>query len=186
MTAPVHYVVYDLEYTAWPGSWERGWSAPGEHREIVQIGAVRVDAAFGELDSLCLLVRPRINPGLSEYFTALTGIAQADIDRLGLDFPEALAMLRAFAEPDLTLVSNGVDAEIIQENCRLCGIDSPFAGRTLDVHGELLAASGRARLVSADLPELFGLGDCGRCHDALADARAVAGALRTIRNRDAG
>jgi inhibitor of KinA sporulation pathway (predicted exonuclease) len=183
MSEPARYIVYDLEYTSWPGSWERGWSAPGEHREIVQIGAVRVDAAFRELDCLCLLVRPRINPELSDYFMRLTGIGQADVERLGRDFPEALAMLHAFAEPGLPLLANGVDAEIILENCRLCAVDYGFDGRTEDVHAELLAATGRDHLFSADLPELFGLGECGRGHDALADARAVAGALRVVRGR---
>ena len=35
-------VVCDLEYTAWAGSLQRGWSDPGEHREIVQIAAIRL------------------------------------------------------------------------------------------------------------------------------------------------
>src|SRR5882762_1688961 len=62
-------VVYDLEYTAWEGSQARGWSGPGEHREVVQIGAVRLDPHRGwaETASLARLVRPRINPRLSAY-----------------------------------------------------------------------------------------------------------------------
>jgi hypothetical protein len=39
------FVVADLEYTAWEGALARGWSAPGDFREIVQIGAVRVARA---------------------------------------------------------------------------------------------------------------------------------------------
>jgi hypothetical protein len=37
-------VVFDTEFTAWRGSMERNWAGPGEFREIVQIGAVRIDA----------------------------------------------------------------------------------------------------------------------------------------------
>ena len=46
-------VVFDLEYTAWEGSMGRCWSEDWEHREIVQIGAVLVDAAadFEQLDT---------------------------------------------------------------------------------------------------------------------------------------
>ena len=70
------FVAVDLKYTSWEGSLERGWSRPHEHREVVQIGAVRLDAGngFAEVDALDVLVRPQRNPVLSEYFVALTGI----------------------------------------------------------------------------------------------------------------
>ncbi|CAA7622680.1 conserved hypothetical protein [Magnetospirillum sp. LM-5] len=181
MSQPAGYIVYDLEYTSWPGAWERGWTGPGEHREIVQIGAVRVDAAFRELASLCLLVRPRINPTLSSYFVDLTGISQDALDARGIDVVDALESLLRFAEPDLPLVANGGDALVIAENCRLAGIADRFLGRTHDVYPRLLAATGRTHLFSADLPKLFDLAPCGRGHDALADARAVAGALAKMR-----
>ena len=36
--------VFDLEYTAWECSMARSWLTPGEFREVVQIGAVKLDA----------------------------------------------------------------------------------------------------------------------------------------------
>ena len=67
--------VFDLEYTAWECSMARHWLEPGQYKEVVQIGAVKLDgrdlSILGEFD---LLVRPRINPMLSPYFEALTGI----------------------------------------------------------------------------------------------------------------
>ena len=179
---PARFVVYDLEYTSWEGAWARGWSGPGEYREIVQIGAVRVDAGYRELDCLSLLVRPRINPTLSAYFTDLTGITQAAVDNGGTDIVSALDRLLRFAAPDLTLLSNGADAAVIAENCRRAGIDDRFAGRTGDVYPQFLAATGRDHLFSADLPALFGLSPKGQGHDALADARAVAATLAKIRS----
>ena len=69
--------VFDLEYTAWECSMARRWLAPGEFKEVVQIGAVKLDAdsleSLGEFD---MLVRPRINAVLSPYFENLTGITQ--------------------------------------------------------------------------------------------------------------
>jgi inhibitor of KinA sporulation pathway (predicted exonuclease) len=181
MDSVPRYVVYDLEYTSWEGAFERRWSKPDEHREIIQIGAVLVDAEFHELGHFRVLVRPRLNPLLSDYVTALTGITQSQLNRCGIDLNEAFGRLRELGQPGLPFLSNGDDGSVIAENCRLAGLDNPFLGRTVDVHDELLAASGRPRLVSADLVELFGLGDLGRGHDALADARAVAGALAKIR-----
>ena len=37
-------IVYDLEFTAWEGSMSHRWLLPGEFKEVVQIGAVKVDA----------------------------------------------------------------------------------------------------------------------------------------------
>ncbi len=42
MTAPGIIAVLDLEWTAWEGSQESGWAGPGEKREIIQIGAIRL------------------------------------------------------------------------------------------------------------------------------------------------
>ncbi|HJO97979.1 MAG TPA: hypothetical protein QF891_08275, partial [Rhodospirillales bacterium] len=46
-------VVLDMEWTAWEGSRARRWGAPDEYREVVQIGAVKLDGgdALGERDS---------------------------------------------------------------------------------------------------------------------------------------
>lgn len=174
------FIVYDLEYTSWPGSYERNWSGPGEHREIVQIGAVRLSADFHELAAFEMVVRPRINPHLSEYLIALTGITQERVEAEGRDFSDALAALESFAAPGCLLLANGTDAEVLAENCRLNRLADPFPGRTRNVQPELAAAKGSTKVISADLPRLFGLPEAGRGHDALADARNVAAALAIL------
>ena len=37
--------VFDLEFTAWECSMASHWLRPGEFKEVVQIGAVRLDGA---------------------------------------------------------------------------------------------------------------------------------------------
>ena len=87
--------VYRLE-----GSWQRDWSLDHEHREVVQIGAVRLGAAtLAELDAMECLVRPTFNPVLSDYFTGLTSITNADVARDGIDLATGLSQLAALAEP---------------------------------------------------------------------------------------
>jgi len=174
------FVVYDLEYTSWDGAQARNWSGPGEHREIVQIGAVRLDHNFRELDSLDILVKPSRNPMVSGYFIALTGITQSRLNQHGVDPSRALDAFLEFAGTDLWLLSNGADASVLAENYSLLGLTDPFVGRTRDVHDLLLSASGRTHLTSAELPEIFGLPSAGRGHTALADARNVAAALRLM------
>jgi DNA polymerase III epsilon subunit-like protein len=61
--------VFDLEYTAWECSMARHWLTPGEFKEVVQIGAVKLDAdSFVVQGEFEMLVRPRINSVLSPYF----------------------------------------------------------------------------------------------------------------------
>ena len=91
-------VIFDLEFTSWPGSNERMWSLPEENREVVQIGAVKIETTNGlrEMGSFTILVQPLKNPVLSEYFVKLTGITQAQVDNQGSPFPNALAHFTDF------------------------------------------------------------------------------------------
>lgn len=172
-------IVLDLEFTAWQGSQARSWSGPGEHREIVQIGAVRLDWPSGEeLDAFEALIRPARNTQLSAYFTALTGIGQAQLDRHGSGFPDAWLAFRRFAGVT-PLCAWGRDGEVIAENLLLHGL--PLQGLQVhDLRPALIGlAPATADLSSGELSAHFG-GPAGRPHDALHDARSVAGALRRL------
>jgi 3'-5' exoribonuclease 1 len=48
--------------------------------EIIEIGAVRLDAALTIVDELDSFVRPVVEPKLSQFCTALTTIKQAEVD----------------------------------------------------------------------------------------------------------
>jgi inhibitor of KinA sporulation pathway (predicted exonuclease) len=186
--------VLDTEITAWEGSLARRWSGPGEAMEIVEIGAVKLDAGRGmaELESFEALVRPRINPALDAYFVRLTGITQADVDARGTDFATALAAFVRFLGRDGAgggvgaVVSTGSDGFAIEENCRLNGLAFPFArGLFHDITDDLARMLGRERraVESSGLPELLGFPRPGPAHRALADARCVACALAVLQGR---
>ncbi len=179
--------MFDLEFTAWPGSNARNWSDHGEYREIVQIGAIRADRGDGyrELDGIELLVRPRLNPVLSDYFVALTGITQERVEALGRSFADALAAFTAFVGPAVPIVSNGYDLSVLIENCGFNDLPFPLArGRFFDVGPFLAACIGNGVHVSSgDLPKrLAGVPDLP-AHDALSDARMVAAALGLLAAR---
>ncbi|MDP6787892.1 MAG: 3'-5' exonuclease [Rhodospirillales bacterium] len=183
-------VVLDLEWTAWEGSRERRWGAPGEYREVVQIGAVKLDggSALGERESFDLLVRPRRNRVLSDYFIGLTGIDQARLDAKGVDFAEAFKRFSAFLGPPRgPVLSAGYDGWILEENCRLCGM--PFTldrGRFFTITPMIVSALGvdEKYFMSSRLPELLDFPPPGRAHDAAGDARCIAEALRILLRRD--
>ncbi len=180
-------IVFDTELTSWPGTNARDWSGPGEHREIVQIGAVKVVVSedFREIDSFRTYVRPHVNPTLSDYLIELTGITQEMVDNEGVSFPDAQ---RAFAEfvdgGDCVLCCNGEDDIVLRENCRLNDVAFIFdASRFVNLRPHLAAALDvEARTAqSSDLLALSGLPDDVQGHDALGDARIIVGCLRHLR-----
>src|ERR1700761_1208094 len=117
-----HATIFDLEFTAWPGTMQSRWLRPGEYRELVQIGAVKIDAeSFAVLDELNVLSRPRINPVLSDYLTALTGITNEKLAAEGLDFGEAYQRFVDFAQGGV-ICAFGRDDLVFAENIRLYGI----------------------------------------------------------------
>lgn len=175
------FVVADLEYTAWEGSLANGWSAPGEFREIVQIGAVRVSRADGlrEADAFSVLVRPTLNPVLSDYFTGLTGITNDDVAREGLDLTAALKAFAAFVG-DLPILTHGGDDRVVVAECAEKSLANPLVdGDWRDIRPAIETLTGRT-IMSADLPKHFGLPDMGGAHNALADSRALVQVLAHI------
>jgi inhibitor of KinA sporulation pathway (predicted exonuclease) len=176
-------VVMDLEYTSWEGSLAAGWSRPGEYREVVQIGAVRLDPDLAEVGSFVRYVRPVKNPRLSSYFINLTGITQEIVDDEGTDFCTAIREFAQFAAGSAKVLSNGPDGELLMENCTWSGIASPLDPSLLcDIRPQLAAAlsASDTDVDSCKLPELIGSAPQGRAHDALSDARSVTAALRFL------
>ena len=179
--------IFDLEFTAWGGSMARGWMAPGEFQEVVQIGAVKLDGdSLATIDELDLLVRPRINRELSAYFTELTGISNAELEGRGMDFREAYDRFRDFAG-DGVIAAFGRDDHVLRANLRLYGIGDArplppfqdmyrwFAAYGVDPRG----------LHSCDIGRVLGADVRGRAHNALDDARSIAAGLKVMVSRGA-
>ena len=183
------FVIYDLEFTTWPGAQERGWTGDGEFREIVQIGALRVDsttlAIEAEFDSL---VRPRRNPLLSEYFESLTGITNDEVTGRGQNFASAFNAFLKFCGGCYAL-SYGNDMVIIGENLVLQFPEDeapdiplppfinvrPYINAMIPATRELAAGSLHDGLSGAAGPPR------GRAHNALVDCYGILEALRHLK-----
>jgi inhibitor of KinA sporulation pathway (predicted exonuclease) len=179
--------IFDLEYTAWECSLARFWLTPGEFREVVQIGAVKLDAdSFALLEEFDVLVRPRINSGLSPYFENLTGITNAQLARTGVDFAQAYERFLGFAG-DGPIAAFGRDERVLEENLRLYGIrDVRPMPLFYDLRG-WFAVQGidpRGRH-SCDIAPALGLVFAGRGHNALDDARSLAASMEALAMRGA-
>jgi inhibitor of KinA sporulation pathway (predicted exonuclease) len=178
-------IVFDLEFTAWPGSMDRNWKGPGEHREVVQFGAVAVSASsLEETGQLDLLVKPRINPVLSDYFIELTGITNEEVARRGLDFPDAMRRFLAFCD-GRPLLCFGRDDLVLIENVQLYGLESEFAVPGIfNVRSWMKSIGMETRgLHSCDAARFVGVPHEARDHNAVEDARSVAKAIRALVER---
>lgn len=180
-------ILFDLELTAWEGSMAAGWSRPGECREVIQIGAIRIGPGpdLPELGAMSCLVRPVRNPVLSAYIVALTGITQDAIEQDAIPYPEAQNRLDAFiGAPDIPAYCNGADHEILTENARRHAIAPPRRlGNMVNFrrHLGLMLRVGPTDFHSIQVAELAGASDTAALrHDALNDVRIIATGLRTL------
>jgi inhibitor of KinA sporulation pathway (predicted exonuclease) len=175
-------VVFDLEFTAWAGSQERRWSLPNERPEIVQIGAVKLDASsLRVVDEFEILVQPRLNPVLSDYLVALTGITNDAMRSRGVDFVVAYRAFLDFVGP-ARIFAFGRDDLILQDNLKLYGwsreLPVPRYVNVFPWLGENGAdLSGKN---ACDVAEAAGARFEGQRHDALCDARGVAAGMLAL------
>ena len=179
--SPGLYCLLDLELTCWPGSLQRGWSAPHEYREIVQCGLI--DFEYSSKSNTIIvaraveyLTRPALNPILSDYFTDLTGISNEMLARDAVSFE---SIFSSISQEGCILLANGDDVEILNENAMIHGF--PFVA----LHGfdlrrllSTLLNLEIADCTSSDLSHLVeGCSPTGRAHQALNDCWSVLRAL---------
>jgi inhibitor of KinA sporulation pathway (predicted exonuclease) len=180
--------LFDLEYTAWECSMARSWLGPGEFREVVQIGAVKLDAdSFVAQDDFEIFVRPRFNPVLSAYFEQLTGISSEQVAAQGVDFRTAYERFLAFAGEG-PIAAFGRDEKVLEENLRLYGIeDAKPLPLFYDLRGwfAVQGVDPRGRHSCEIGPEL-GVPFAGRIHNALDDVKSLAAGMGAIVARGAG
>jgi inhibitor of KinA sporulation pathway (predicted exonuclease) len=183
------FVIFDLEFTTWPGAMEQHWSAPGQLREIVQIGALRLNEGYAVVDAYDTLVRPVVNPVLSPYFTTLTGIGQEAVDGDGLAPARALSDFLAFCQGQ-SVFSYGNDMVVVGENIGWARARGEEIGPSALTPGFVnlrpwlnAVAPATAGVNSGRLWKALGLprpGVPGDEHSALFDCHSIALALRHL------
>lgn len=128
--------IIDTEFTSWEGSMQRGWSDENEHREIIQIAAVKFDIDKNEIlkeEILNVIVKPLKNPVLSGYIKDLTGLSQKQINEEGLTYGEAVEKLSIFEEDTIGLYAWGQEEFIFYENNNIHGLPK-YPKKCFDLH----------------------------------------------------
>lgn len=174
---PNEFIIYDLEYTSWEGSKENGWSREGEYREIVDVGAIKVKKKGIGLqvqNMFSMLVMPKINPELSDYFIQLTGIKQERLSAEAEPFETFAVNFLDFCAGDYPIFAYGEDDEILVENHGLYHVPLKLnTMRFINYRAVICDALNVSKSVcSGDLPEAIGLERTSNPHRGLDDAMA--------------
>jgi len=177
---PKRFVIFDTEFTSWEGAQARDWSGENEHREIIQIGAVRVENLV-EADTFCVYVKPKINPVLSDFIKNLTHISQNDVDSKGFVYKDAQEAFYGWCD-GLPMFSFGTDGAVMEENSTLNEVTFPFSVDSFKDVRPFLKAFGvdTRKYMSSTIPEAFGAEAPPHPHNALNDARSILLALQTV------
>lgn len=164
----------------------RKWMAPGEFKEVIQIGAVKVDESFSPLETFNVLIRPRLNRALSPFIQQLTGITNSAIEAEGIDFVNAFRRFTEFAG-SLPIVAFGRDDLVLWDNIRLYGLKNlPPMPAWIDIRGWLMENGIDPRGMHAcDVGPKAGVPFDGHTHDGLCDALSVAAGIKALMSRGA-
>ena len=164
-------IVVDLEATCWNTSRLRN------HMEIIEIGAVRLDASLTIVDEFACFVRPVVEPKLSQFCTALTTIRQADVD--GADMYPAVftRFLEWIGAGPYRLCSWGFfDVGQFRLDCPRFGLVFPeqFESDHLNIKQVFADRKCVRRCGMAAALDLLGLPLAGTHHRGIDDARNIA------------
>jgi inhibitor of KinA sporulation pathway (predicted exonuclease) len=163
-------VVFDLEATCW----EKGTTV--ERQEVLEIGAVKLDAAFKAVSEFQRFVRPTAEPTLSDFCRSLTGIRQEEVDA-SEPFPAVLASFADWAGPGPARFASWstYDLRQLRSDCRRHGIPFP---PVMECHVDLRQVYSDHRGVEATTMkralEMEGLPMEGAHHRGLDDSRNIA------------
>lgn len=171
MASYTHLLVIDLEATC-----DQPESFPRSETEIIEIGAVLVDADTLEVKSeFQTFVRPRRHPRLTAFCTRLTTIKQEQVDAAPR-FPQALHALTRFHHGIQPLLCSWgrYDWNQLQRDARYHRQRVPYT-RHFNIKDKFSAALGTDRRfgVGAALRRV-GLRFAGTPHRGIDDARNIA------------
>ena len=108
-------IVLDLE---WNGAYSK--KTHGYFNEIIEIGAVTLDAHMQPIDSFQAVIRPSVSPKLSSIVTDLTSITEEELAEGGVPFTKAIKQLRQWIGPEeaALLTWSNTDLLVLMEDFR--------------------------------------------------------------------
>ncbi|RTE03053.1 3'-5' exonuclease [Paenibacillus whitsoniae] len=172
------YIVLDIEFNG------RKF-ASDLPMEVIEIGAVRLDASLQQIDEFSALIKPVYFAKLNGFIKKKTGIPQEDIDRAS-GFPKVIQDFIRWLDrsPEKLLITwGGEDLKRIILDTRMHKLDDAY-WMAMD-YFDLLKGYIRFKNVTNDVSveaalDELGITGEGSAHRALDDARMTAEVLRAV------
>ncbi|PWU06310.1 MAG: exonuclease [Verrucomicrobia bacterium] len=180
--SPKYHLIVDLEATCSNDS-----SLPREEMEIIEIGAVMVDAQTMEIVSeFQSFIRPVRHPQLTDFCKEMTSINQNDVDKA----PGFLEVIENFQKwlsdfDNYDFCSWGYyDKNQLEKDCQFHGIPSPIQAvhRNLKVEFSEFLGIKKSYGMSKALARI-GINLEGTHHRGIDDARNIAKIFKHIHNK---
>lgn len=130
----MNYIVFDLEWNI-AGRANKVDPAAGAAMpfEIMEIGAVKLDAEFREISRYSVYIRPKLYPILSNYVAAVTNRLQQSL-KFGLLFPDAARDFLAWCGDDYLFCTwSESDTATLKMNLKFYGLADQLHVKCLDV-----------------------------------------------------
>ena len=140
--------------------------------EVIQIGAVKLDADLNLIGSYRITVKPKFFKVIQRYVMRLTGIDQTMLDH-GTPLPEAIERFRHWCGEDFAFLTWGPDdIPMLEDNLRAHRLDGSWLHRVYDLqHIFNRQTDGGKNQRSLEYAlEYFGIEQNLPAHDALNDA----------------
>ena len=170
----MNYIVLDLEWNQSPS----GKEDSVEHLpfEIIEIGAVKLDSQFREVDSFHCLVKPAVYQELHFKITEVTHMDMNELEQEGESFPKAMESFLSWCggEPIRFCTWGSMDLTELQRNIVYHGLENPFPRPLLYLDIQKLYSlqygDGKTRLSLDMAVKQQGMEEEGPFHRALEDA----------------
>ncbi len=140
--------------------------------EVIQIGAVKLDARLNIIGSYRIIVKPKFFKSIQRHVMRLTGITQQMLDH-GTPLPEAIRSFERWCGEDFAFLTWGPDdIPMLEDNLRAHKLDGAWLHRTYDlqlIFSRQTENSKHQRSLEFAM-EHFGIEQTLPAHDALNDA----------------
>ena len=169
----MNYIVFDLEWNQPANETEAVTRPIYLAGEIIEIGAVKLNAQFEPIDETRIYVMPKYYTKLHNRVASLTKINNSCLRQNGIPFPQAWEEFRTWCGEDYAFMTwSESDLEAIIENMLIYGMDVsefPLCYDIQRIFDREIMRDGRRCSLDKAIEILGETGD--RAHDALHDAR---------------
>lgn len=169
----MNYIIVDLEATCFEKDRTK-------QKEIIEIGAVKLNEKVEIVDTFQSFIRPRVNPNLSLFCKNLTSITQNDVDN-AQDFPDVLVKFLVwsgldFVGDDNTYVCSWgfYDKNQFILDCNSFGMPTNWLKNHISIKHQFMESRKLSKCGMAKALNILKLPLLGTHHRGLDDAKNIA------------